>query len=338
MLARSPEHEVILTSGFGAEVGGIGPARVAERISTFAPGLLFGKGLGDLPDSLKYLRPLSINGQLQVNIPSHRRTVTTSINEDGDIEQDIEHHPTTIPFGFAIMYSIPYLQSFVKDVGLTAPLANLFPVVEFNFETPVSGPGKKLTTAFANPGIIWVGRYVELGLEAQLPMNKVSGKNAGINGLIHIFIDDLLPNIFTWTPGGVIGPTPIAEMRSLKKKRCVSFWLWYSARTVFQTLAQAHAFPVRSDPRVGWTVAVSPPKVTIWFDGELEPAFSTITVYNSAKQQVDKGNSRVNGPDASVLEVDLTPLAPGTYHVYWKALAKDTHVTQGDFTFAVDKK
>ena len=105
-----------------------------------------------------------------------------------------------------------------------------------------------------------------------------------------------------------------------------------------QGLAEAHAFPLHSDPRVGWTVALSPPKVTIWFDGELEPAFSTITVYNTAKQQVDKGNSRVNGPNASVLEVDLTPLAPGTYHVYWKALAKDTHVTEGDFTFAVDKK
>ena len=113
--------------------------------------------------------------------------------------------------------------------------------------------------------------------------------------------------------------------------------LTFSA-TVFQTLAQAHAFLVRSDPRVGWTVAVPPPKVTIWFDGELEPVFSTIMVYNSAKQKVDKGNSRVNGPDASVLEVDLTPLAPGTYHVYWKALAKDTHVAQGDFTFAVEKK
>ena len=106
----------------------------------------------------------------------------------------------------------------------------------------------------------------------------------------------------------------------------------------FQTVVQAHAFPVRSDPRVGWTVAISPPKVTIWFDGELEPAFSTITVYNSAKQQVDKGNSRVNGSDASVLEVDLPPLASGTYHVYWKVLAKDTHVTEGDFTFAINKK
>jgi methionine-rich copper-binding protein CopC len=106
----------------------------------------------------------------------------------------------------------------------------------------------------------------------------------------------------------------------------------------FQTVAQAHAFPVRSDPRVGWTVTISPPKVTIWFDGELEPAFSTITVYNSAKQQVDKGNSRVNGSDASVLEVDLPPLASGTYHVYWKVLAKDTHMTEGDFTFAINKK
>jgi len=106
----------------------------------------------------------------------------------------------------------------------------------------------------------------------------------------------------------------------------------------FQTVAQAHAFPVRSDPRVGWTVAISPPKVTIWFDGELESAFSTITVYNSAKQQVDKGNSRLNGSDGSVLEVDLPPLASGTYHVYWKVLAKDTHVTEGDFTFAINKK
>jgi copper resistance protein C len=127
-------------------------------------------------------------------------------------------------------------------------------------------------------------------------------------------------------------------MRTLEKNALGAVLTFVLNATVLQTLAQAHAFPVRSDPRVGWTVAASPPKVTIWFDGELEPAFSTITVYNSAKQQVDKGNSRVNGPDASVLEVDLTPLAPGTYHVYWKALAKDTHVTQGDFTFAVDKK
>src|SRR5215472_126492 len=137
---------------------------------------------------------------------------------------------------------------------------------------------------------------------------------------------------------GSYRPLSNTEMKQLKKSVLSLFLALLFSVATFQTLAQAHAFPVRSDPRVGWTVAVSPPKVTIWFDGELEPAFSTITVYNAAKQQVDKGNSRVNGADASVLEVDLTPLAPGTYHVYWKVLAKDTHVTQGDFTFAVDKK
>jgi methionine-rich copper-binding protein CopC len=124
----------------------------------------------------------------------------------------------------------------------------------------------------------------------------------------------------------------------MEKKTLSLFLALLFSVAVLPTLAQAHAFPVRSDPRVGWTVAVSPPKVTIWFDGELESAFSTITVYNAAKQQVDKGNSRVNGPDASVLEVDLMPLPPGTYHVFWKALAKDTHVTQGDFNFAVGNK
>ena len=78
--------------------------------------------------------------------------------------------------------------------------------------------------------------------------------------------------------------------------------------------------------------------MTIWFDGELEPAFSTITVYNAAKQQVDKNNSRVGGLDNSVLEVDLPPLSAGSYRVYWKALSKDTHVTEGDFMFAIAGK
>ena len=110
------------------------------------------------------------------------------------------------------------------------------------------------------------------------------------------------------------------------------------AATALPSPAQGHAFPIRSDPRVGWKVSVSPAKVTIWFDVELEPVFSTIAVYTSAKRQVDKGNSRVRPSDASILEVDLPALAPGVYRVYWKALAKDTHVTEGDFSFTIAGK
>jgi methionine-rich copper-binding protein CopC len=102
--------------------------------------------------------------------------------------------------------------------------------------------------------------------------------------------------------------------------------------------SRAHSFPIRSDPRVGWTITTPPPKVTIWFDGDLEPAFSTISVYDSSKQRVDKGNSRVNSSDPTVLEVDLPVLAPGAYRVYWRVLSKDTHVTEGDFTFTITGK
>jgi hypothetical protein len=36
-----------------------------------------------------------------------------------------------------------------------------------------------------------------------------------------------------------------------------------------------------------------------------------------------------------LLRVSLPKLVPGTYRVTWRVLSVDTHVTEGDFTFAV---
>ena len=207
VLLRSAEREGILSAGFSVEPGGVGPRRVAERVTTLTPGLFFGKGLGDLPDSLNYLKPLAITGSLGVHVPMQGKTVTNEITEDGDIERKVERHATTIAYGVAVMYSIPYLQSFVRDMGLDAPFNRLFPLVEFNFETNAGSPKQGHTTAFFNPGIIWAGRYVQLGLEAQVPVNNTSGRNVGVKALVHLFIDDIAPNIFTWTPWEVIGAT-----------------------------------------------------------------------------------------------------------------------------------
>ena len=206
-LFRSVAREAILSAGVAVELGGVGPKRVAERITTVTPSLFFGKGFGDLPESLNFLKPMAVTGSLGVNVPSRRRTVSLTLNEDDEVEREVERHPTTISYGIALMYSIPYLQSIVRDVGLGAPFDRMFPIVEFNFETPVSGPEKRRTTAFANPGVVWAGRYVQLGLEAQVPMNNFSGKNVGVRGLVHLFIDDIWPSVFTWTPWGMIGAT-----------------------------------------------------------------------------------------------------------------------------------
>ncbi len=97
----------------------------------------------------------------------------------------------------------------------------------------------------------------------------------------------------------------------------------------------AHAFPDHSDPKVGSTISSPPAQVRIRFDGDLEPAFSTIMVHNMDGRMVSKGDGRVDPSDPTLLEVSLPKLAPGTYLVIWNVVARDGHRTQGQYTFTV---
>ena len=97
----------------------------------------------------------------------------------------------------------------------------------------------------------------------------------------------------------------------------------------------AHAFPDHSDPRVGHTVDAPPPAVRIWFDGEIEPVFSSIRVEDENQRQVDKRDSRVDPRDNTLLEVSLPPLTSGRYQVFWSVVARDGHRTEGHFPFPI---
>lgn len=101
------------------------------------------------------------------------------------------------------------------------------------------------------------------------------------------------------------------------------------------TIAGAHAFLERADPRVGSTVRTSPVQVRLWFTEQLEPAFSSVRVVNQGGEQVDKGDAQVDPAAPKQLRISLSPLPPGTYKVIWRVLSVDTHVTEGDFTFRV---
>lgn len=103
----------------------------------------------------------------------------------------------------------------------------------------------------------------------------------------------------------------------------------------FPPSSWAHAFPDHSDPKVGATLNSSPSLVRIWFDSDLEPAFSKITVRNADDKAVDKGDSRVDAADPKLLQVNLPTLPPGKYRVIWSVVARDGHRTNGDFTFKV---
>jgi copper resistance protein C len=100
-------------------------------------------------------------------------------------------------------------------------------------------------------------------------------------------------------------------------------------------MSQGHAFPDHSNPKVGATLTAAPVGVYIWFDGDLEPAFSSIMVHDATGRMVNQLNSRVNPSNTRLLEVGLPPLPAGTYHVMWNVVSRDGHRTSGDFSFTI---
>ena len=211
---KSARHETLLSAGVSWDVGGTGSKRIgAESFDTVTPQLFFGKGMGDLPDSLALLKPLAITGAFGVNLPSRRFNKTITISDEGDEEGggvvvEKELNPKVVQWGFTLQYNLQYLQSFVRDVGIPAPFNRMIPIVEFAMQTPVEGPQAGRTTGTINPGIIWFGRCLQLGLELQIPINRESGKGVGVLAQLHFYLDDIAPYIFSWTPfHGILGPT-----------------------------------------------------------------------------------------------------------------------------------
>ena len=195
-LLKNGEHEAIVSIGLGVEVGGTGSRSVgADSFSTWAPGIFFGKGFGDLPVAVRFLKPFAITGQLGVEIPTSASTRSVTVDvQTGERDIEIERHPDVLEWGFALEYSLIYLQSQVQDLHLHAPLDRLIPLVEFALETPLNRGEEEQTTGTINPGVIWAGKYFQVGVEAVIPINERTGNNVGVIAQLHFFVDDLFPN------------------------------------------------------------------------------------------------------------------------------------------------
>lgn len=170
-------HEAIVSVGVEADVGRTGDRNFSNSFTTLSPKLLFGKGFGDLPDSLAPLRPLAVTGVIAQDFP-----LSTAASND-------------LESGFAIEYSLPYLQQNVFDIGLPHPIRDLIPLVEFSFDSP-ENRGGGVTTGTVNPGVLYENPYFELGVEANVPINAHSGAHVGVTLQVWIFIDDIYPKTF----------------------------------------------------------------------------------------------------------------------------------------------
>jgi hypothetical protein len=175
-------HEALALAALNVNWGNTGnPAVGAPDFTTLSPTFDFGKGFGDLPDSLPWLRPFALTGNLSVNFPTKTQSMGAQI-------------PNSLFYGFAIEYSIPYLQSEVRDIGLGPPFNRMIPLVEFALTSPFNRGQSGTTTGTVQPGVIWAGQYFQVGAEMIIPTNSLSGHGIGGVVQLHFYLDDLFPN------------------------------------------------------------------------------------------------------------------------------------------------
>ncbi|HLY78258.1 MAG TPA: hypothetical protein VKQ70_02720 [Caulobacteraceae bacterium] len=175
LAATNVPHELMVSVGLEVEWGKTGDPRVgADSTTTLTPTLYFGKGAGDLPASLAWARPFALTGVIGYSVP-------------------LEHDATrSLETGFALEYSLRYLASHVRDLGLPTVVNQLTPLIEVQLQTPL-GVARTPAPGTINPGVLWSGQHMQLGLEAMVPINSASGHNVGAVFQVHWFLDDLFP-------------------------------------------------------------------------------------------------------------------------------------------------
>jgi hypothetical protein len=171
-------HEFLFSVGVDRQFGGTGAGGVQRRgfsgVSATTPSIYFGKGLGDL--DIGYLRPLAIAGTF------------------GYLIADKSPRPDVATAGFAIEYSIPYLQSKVRAFDLPDLIRGLTPITELFLTTPAGQAHGIPNTALIAPGVVYTGGGWQFGIEAMIPMTRDTGRGLGVTAQFHVWLDHFFPN------------------------------------------------------------------------------------------------------------------------------------------------
>jgi hypothetical protein len=189
---RDAGAELAMSVSLDVDWGGTGSQAVdAEPFTTLVPTLFIGKGFGQLPQSLWALKPFAVTAQLGYAIP----TKSSVAEEDEESELlVINPVPRAFNWGGTLQYSMPYLKSSVRDLGLPEFFDRLIPIVEWDLSTQTSNfDGEERTTGTINPGLLYVADKYQLGVEAIIPINRASGEDVGVVGQLHFYLDDIFP-------------------------------------------------------------------------------------------------------------------------------------------------
>jgi hypothetical protein len=192
---RNNPHEALVAASLLWGIGNSGAQGVDTKApNTIKPGLFFGKGFGDLPDSFSWLRPFGVTGAIVLEHPAGG--ISSNLGFDpstGQLGPMLTRSVDILHWGFAVEFSTLYLTSrFTGGPPKEEPLNQFVPLVEFAFD---SAPGRK-SIATMNPGLSYVAVTWQIAVEAIVPLNNASGRDIGGRAQLLFFLDDLAPSLF----------------------------------------------------------------------------------------------------------------------------------------------
>jgi len=189
------EHQFVFTVGGTAAIGGTGSRDVgAPSFSIFTPTVFIGKGFGDLPDSMAWLRPVNVTANVGVALPTQSTTLSTTTLPTGATAITATVTPNLLLWSFALEYSLLTTSYSGGDRKGSRFSQGWVPLVEFALQTPLNGPLAGQTTGTVNPGVIWVGRYLQFAVEAIVPINGRSGRDIGGRAQAHLYLSEIFPD------------------------------------------------------------------------------------------------------------------------------------------------
>jgi hypothetical protein len=186
---QDPKSEAIVSGALAVEWANTGSPQSAslapDPYSTVTGKLFVGKGFGQA--TVDWLRPFAVTAEVDFSIP------TASVNADGG------NNPTMLSYGATLQYSLVYMNAFVHEVPDL--LKRLIPAFEARFTSPISNIpaatdgdfSPNVTTGVVGPSLYYVGKYFQIGVMAQIPINSASGKGLDVVAGIDFYLDDIAP-------------------------------------------------------------------------------------------------------------------------------------------------
>ena len=107
LVYRNDLHEMLVAARLGWGIGHSGAQGIsANAPNLLQPGIFFGKGFGDLPDGLAWLRPFGITGAVTLDHPMSGSSINLGIDpQAGQLTSTLTRNVDTLHWGFALEFS-----------------------------------------------------------------------------------------------------------------------------------------------------------------------------------------------------------------------------------------